>query len=138
MSWLHRATPSTAPAPPPELVAASVDFPNDVEPARTEWFAPGTEPGARRLTTGEPRIVAPVDGTIMALDPDIPPDRQRVPLEVASTVPGLRWRVDDVDLGPATGLTLWKPTAGRHTIALADGQRRDVAVASVEVRGGSR
>ncbi len=138
MSFLHRAAPSAAPAPPAELVAAEVDFPDGVEPPRTEWFVRGTEPGTRRLATGDPRIVAPVDGTIVALDPDIPPDYQRVPLEVAGAAPGIRWRVDDADLGPAAGLTLWNPTRGTHTIALVDEARRDVAVATVEVRGGRR
>ena len=138
MSFLHRATPSTAPAPPAELVAARVEVPDGVEPARAEWFARGTEPGARRLASGDPRIVAPVDGTIVALDPDIPPNYPRVPLEVAGRAAGIRWRVDDADLGPAAGLTLWNPTRGTHTIALVDDERRDVAVARVEVRGGGR
>jgi penicillin-binding protein 1C len=138
MSWLHRTTPSVAPPPPTGLVAAEVDFPGDVEPGRREWFVPGTEPGARRLATGEPRIVAPVDGTIVALDPDIPHDRQRVPLEVAGAGPGTRWRVDDVDLGAAAGLTLWEPTPGTHTVALVDACDHAVAVATVEVRGAGR
>ena len=104
-------------------------------PGRREWFVPGTEPGARRLATGEPRIVAPVDGTIVALDPDIPRDRQRVPLEVAGAIPGTRWRIDDVDLGAAAGLTLWEPTPGTHTVTLVDPSAQAVAVATVEVRG---
>jgi len=138
MTWLHRATPSNALPPPPELVAATVDFPGAVEPARREWFAPGTEPGTRTLATGDPRIVAPVDGTIVALDPDIPDDRQRLPLEVAGTAPGLRWHIDDADLGPARDLTLWQPVPGTHTVALVDDQRRELDVATFEVRGGHR
>jgi penicillin-binding protein 1C len=135
MSWLHRDTPSVAPEPPAGVVAAHVDFPDDVEPGRREWFVPGTEPGARRLATGAPRIVAPVDGTIVALDPDIPRDRQRVPLEVAGAVPGTRWRVDDVDVGAAAGLMLWEPTPGTHTVALVDPTERHLATATIEVRG---
>ena len=138
MTWLHRATASSAPAPPSELVATTVDFPAAAEPARREWFAPGTEPGTRALATGNPRIVTPVDGTIVALDPDIPPDRQRVPLELAGASPGLRWRVDDIDLGPAHELTLWEPEPGTHSVALVDATRRALDVASVEVRGGRR
>lgn len=137
MSWLHHATPSAAPAPPPGLVAAAVDFPNDVEPPRRDWFAAGTEPAARRLARGEARIVTPVDGTIVALDPDIPADLQRVPLEAAGGDPGMRWRVDDADLGPAAGLALWDPTPGPHVVALVDERRGPLASARVEVRGGS-
>lgn len=138
MSWLHRATPSAAPVPPAELVAATVEFPDGLEPARRDWFAHGTEPGARVLAAGEPRIVAPVDGTIIALDPDIPDDRQRVPLEVAGETPDARWRVDDVDLGPARGLTLWAPTSGTHVVRLVGADAMPLAAATVEVRGGRR
>ncbi len=138
MTWLHRATPSAAPLPPAGLVAATVDFPDGVEPARREWFVAGTEPPARRLADGMPRIVTPVDGTIVALDPDIPRERQRVPLEVAGAAAGVRWRVDDADLGPAATLTLWEPTPGRHVVQLVDARRRALAVARVEVRGGRR
>jgi penicillin-binding protein 1C len=136
LTFLHRAAPSAAPSAPTGLVAASVDFPATVEPPRREWFASSTEPGARTLAIGEPRIIAPVTGTIVALDPDIPADRQRVPLEVAGESPGLRWRIDDTDLGPARGLTLWEPKPGTHTVALVDEQRRERDVATFEVRGG--
>jgi penicillin-binding protein 1C len=138
MTWLHRALPSHAPAAPPALVAVSVDFPAAAEPARREWFVRGTEPGSRTLATGNPRIIAPVDGTIVALDPDIPPDRQRVALELAGAAPGLRWRVDEADLGPARALTLWEPAPGTHTVALVDAARRTLDAATVEVRGGRR
>jgi penicillin-binding protein 1C len=138
MSFLHRATPSAAPSAPAGLVAASVDFPDALEPTRREWFASGTEPGTRALAIGEPRIVAPVTGTIVALDPDIPADRQRVPLEVTGASLGLRWRLDDTDLGPARGLTLWEPEPGTHTVALVDDRRRERDVATFEVRGSRR
>jgi len=138
MSWLHRTMPSAAPSPPAELVAASVAFPDELEPARRDWFARGTAPGARVLAAGAPRIVAPVDGTIVALDPDIPDDRQRVPLEVAGEIPGVRWRVDDVDLGPARGLTLWAPTAGTHVVRLVGADAMPLAAATIEVRGARR
>lgn len=138
MTWLHRATPSAAPLPPAELVAATVEFPDGIEPGRRDWFARGTEPGARRLAAGAPRIVAPVDGTIIALDPDIPGDRQRVPLEAAGEAPGVRWRVDDVDLGPAHGLTLWAPTSGTHVVRLVGADALPLAAATIEVRGTRR
>ncbi len=95
----------------------------------------GTEPGARALAAGVARLVAPVDGTIVALDPDIPEDRQRVPLELAGAAPGLRWRIDDADFGPAAGLTLWQPVGGTHTVALVDADARVVDTATLEVRG---
>jgi penicillin-binding protein 1C len=137
MSWLHRAAASAAPEPPAELVAAAVTFPDAVEPTRRDWFVRGTEPGARVLAAGDPRIVTPVDGTIIALDPDIPADRQRVPLEAAGAARGVRWRVDGVDVGPAGGLTLWEPTPGTHVVRLVDAAAAPLAAVAVEVRGGA-
>jgi penicillin-binding protein 1C len=135
MNALHRTTASRAPAPPPALVAAAARFPDDVETERREWFVAGTEPGARMLATGDPRITAPVAGTIIALDPDIPPDRQRVALDLTGTAPGLRWQLDDTDLGPAKGLTLWEPTPGTHTLRLIDASANERDAATFEVRG---
>jgi penicillin-binding protein 1C len=140
MTWLHRATPSAAPAPPPGLVAATVAFPDDVEPQRREWLVAGTAPGTGVLAAGAPRIATPIDGTIVALDPDIPAERQRLPLRAAGAAAGLRWRVDDTDLGAATAPApaLWQPTPGMHVVALVDAARVPLATATVEVRGGRR
>ncbi len=138
MTALHRRGDSTAPLAPAGVVAATAAFPGDVEPVRREWFLAGTEPGTRALASGDPTILAPVSGTIVALDPDIPDERQRVPLESAGATPGLRWRIDDADLGPAHGVTLWEPTRGTHTVALVDAAARILDTAIVEVRGGRR
>jgi penicillin-binding protein 1C len=135
MNVLHRTMPSRAPAPPPSVTAAVAEFPNAVEAERREWFVAGTEPGPRTLATGDPRITAPLAGTIVALDPDIPAGRQRVALEASGAVPGLRWRLDGVDLGPAIGLTLWEPRPGTHTLRLMDAAANERDAATFEVRG---
>jgi hypothetical protein len=107
MNWLHRSTPSAAPSPPAELVRPSSS--SGVEPPRREWFA---EHRARRAPARERRPAhrGTRRRTIVALDPDIPRDRQRAARGRGRDT-GVRWRVDDVDLGPASGLTLWSPGA---------------------------
>ena len=97
-----------------------------LEAARTEWFLPGTqqayfaidsvavdayEMGAGRqkdlksrsrarsddaVQPAGVRIATPVSGTIVALDPDIPPMRQRLQFAATAHPPGmaLRWRLD--------------------------------------------
>ena len=80
-------------------------FPRGVEPERAEWFLAGTEPQAvaQTLALEQPRIVAPAQGTLIALDPDIPPSRQRIVFEARVLDGTTRWILDGADLG--AGLT---------------------------------
>jgi penicillin-binding protein 1C len=136
MHALHRAAPSVAPAPPPGVVAARVAFAGDVEPERGDWFLRGTEPAAvTTIATRHARIVAPVSGTIIALDPEIPPDRQRVAFEAEGADRDLRFVLDDVEIGRASGPMLWKPVRGRHVLVLRDEHERLRDTITFEVRG---
>ena len=103
--------------------------------------------------SGQPvRIARPASGTILALDPDIPPDRQRVqliarqagmPAEQAWRDNSLRWRmvtpragapeaVRDIGRGSQLG---WLPWPGRHRIELVDAAGKVLDSVQVEVRG---
>ena len=139
MAWLHRDTPSAPPEPPAGILTRSVSFPEDAEPARTEWFLPGTEPptpaAPGTLAGGFPRILAPASGTLIALDPDIPAQLQRIAFEAQATDERLRWALDGTDLGPATQPVLWEPRPGRHTLALVDAAARPHATVTFTVRG---
>ncbi|HMH52892.1 MAG TPA: penicillin-binding protein 1C [Candidatus Acidoferrum sp.] len=137
MSALHRAVPSPAPAPPPGVVAARVAFAGGVEPERRDWFLRGTEPvaAATLVAARQARIVAPVSGTIIAIDPEIPPDRQRVAFEADGTDAGLHFVLDDVEIGRAPGPLLWQPHPGRHVLALRDEHARLRDTVTFEVRG---
>lgn len=147
VGYLHRRLPSTAPAMPPGVIETRVTFENNVEPARNEWFVRGTETplvglaadadaAARRVSTrGAVRIGTPTDGTIFALDPDIPAARQRVSFERASGASTLStWRLDGKTLGHAPRVP-WLPWPGRHLLELvnADGSVADAV--HFEVRG---
>jgi penicillin-binding protein 1C len=129
MAGLHRTVPSEPPPPPAGLVAAGA-----------EWFLPGTEPAGGPEATvvaaaGAPRILNPVAGSVIALDPDIPPGRQRVVFELEGRGAPYRWRLDETDLGAATGAVLWEPVAGRHALFLVDAAGRAVESTRFEVRG---
>ena len=126
-----------APPPPAGVVAAAVTFADGGEPARREWFVRGTAPPAapRRLAPDRPRIVAPVDGAVIAVDPDVPPARHRVALEARTGGRRLRWRVDGVDHGDAGRALLWPPRPGRHQVGLADASGASVDAIRIEVRG---
>ena len=159
MRHLHARTPSRAPAPPAGVVRQPVRFGDTLEAARDEWFLPGTEQtlfamdsGAARAsqasagglkdikTTAQdnaPRISAPQDGTILALDPDIPPARQRLTLLAdAGGAPAaqLRWWIDDRPIGSGARAQ-WLPWPGRHVVQLRDAQGRVHDERRIQVRG---
>jgi len=137
MTWLHRDGASPPPPPPAGLLTRPVRFPGQGEPDRIEWFLQGTEPreALAELAEAPARIVAPVDGTIVALDPDIPSGRQRVLFERSASRRALRWLLDGSDVGPATHAIAWLPRPGKHILVLADGAARPIDSVSFEVRG---
>jgi penicillin-binding protein 1C len=137
MSWLHRATPSQAPRSPGGVLSQRIAFPHRVEPERNEWFIRGTEPrgAAQELAHEQAHILAPVDGAILALDPDIPSARQRVVFEAASAQATFRWMLDGVRIGTAAEPFLWEPRPGRHTLTLCDERDNPIDVVQFGVRG---
>ncbi|MGJ7508060.1 penicillin-binding protein 1C [Variovorax sp. GT1P44] len=138
MGFLHRNEASRAPAPPSGIVQAHVRFGDELEAARSEWFIAGTEQAMFALspdapaTESAPRITAPSNGTIIALDPDIPPNRQRVRFEAEGR--GLQWRIDGKPFARGNSAQ-WLPWPGRHRIELVDAQGHVVDELRLEVRG---
>jgi penicillin-binding protein 1C len=140
MGFLHRNEPSRAPAPPAGLVQARVRFGDDLEAARSEWFIAGTEQAVFAIPPGAldggsaARITAPSDGTIIALDPDIPPNRQRVRFEAEGRGAGMQWRIDGKPLARGNKAQ-WLPWPGRHVVELLDARGQVVDQIKLEVRG---
>ena len=160
MRHLHARTPSRPPAPPPGVLRQRVRFGDQLEAARDEWFLPGTQQalfaidseaasarpasagGQKGLKSedepaGPPRITAPQDGIILALDPDIPPARQRLTLlaDAGGAAPAsLRWWIGarEVGRGPQAQ---WLPWPGRHVVQLRDAAGRVQDERRIEVRG---
>jgi len=139
--FLHAAdVPPPAPVPS-GLVHESVRFEPPLEAERDEWFLRGTEMAVvKSSATGAastPRIRYPSPDTIIALDPDLPPGRQRVVFEAAPIVPGLGWRLDSTTLADVRGRASWVPQPGRHTLELTDASGDVVSRVLFEVRGDS-
>jgi len=78
------------------------------------------------------RITAPASGTIIALDPDIPPARQR--LQFTATGDGLLWRMDGKPLGQGPRVA-WLPWPGRHVVQITDPKGQVLDEIRIEVRG---
>ncbi|MDM0052226.1 penicillin-binding protein 1C [Variovorax sp. J22R115] len=138
MGYLHRNEASRAPAPPAGLVQTRVRFGDELEAARNEWFIAGTEQAVFALapdasaTEAASRITAPSNGTIIALDPDIPPNRQRVRFEAEGR--GLQWRIDGKPFARGNSAQ-WLPWPGRHRVELVDARGQVVDEIRLEVRG---
>ena len=146
MDWLQRGgggrarVRSEAPKPPPGVLRQPIRFEpagKVDEPARQEWFVAGTGMAVVRLA--EPKALAhiayPGQGSIIALDPDIPPERQRVALQLSGQPDaGWQWRIDSEALGSAANEVLWRPRPGRHRLTLLDRNNRALESVGFEVR----
>ena len=136
MDRLQRGTTVPAPAAPKGVVGMDIRFEPAVEPARQEWFIKGTEMPVVRAAanTALTRIAYPTDGTVIALDPDIPPANQRIPLRLSGTMPrGGHWRINDQRLPPAAG-DRWLPQPGRHRLSVHDARGTLIDSTRFEVR----
>ncbi len=135
MDHLHRGRPSPAPLPPQGVVAEDIVFTPPIEAPRCEWFLAGT--AMRRIAFSgiearRPRIVYPGRDMSVALDPDIPAERQRLFLRAEPALPGLAWHIDRVPVSSAAG---WPPVSGRHQLTLRDANGRIADRVVFEVRG---
>jgi penicillin-binding protein 1C len=140
MAELHRDRPSRAPRPPAGLIEQPVRFAGwpKPEPARDEWFLQGTQQAVWQVQAPPARraILNPQDGAIYALDPDIPPQVQRLTFETGAAGNRRDWWLDGKHLGPARGgqAPRWLPWPGRHTLELREG-RTVIDRVRFEVRG---
>ena len=129
MLALHQGRPGTAPARPHGIDARDIVFAGGIEPPRREYFLAGTGQSsfAEKPSSAErPRIVAPVSGSIYALDPDIPLSRQRIRVSVSGASTGDQLLFDNHALGPAEDAPLLLPTPGAHLISVIDAQGQTV------------
>jgi penicillin-binding protein 1C len=132
---LHDGQPSRPPALARGVSATEVVFEGAREPARHEVFLVGTEQVRQRasaqLSSGRRfGIVSPRDGSVFALDPDIPPAAQRLTFEGELGT----WVLDGRRLGRSSSIS-WSPWPGRHELVLLGRDGRQVQTVRFEVRG---
>jgi penicillin-binding protein 1C len=123
MMALHRDVPGRAPPRPAQIEERTIRFAGGIEQPRREYFLRGTAVGeiaAAPAASRRPRIVNPVAGSVYAIDPDIPADRQRLAIAVTGEAAGYRLLLDRRDLGPAGATPLIQPPPGQHRLRLVD------------------
>ncbi|CAN5819693.1 penicillin-binding protein 1C [soil metagenome] len=111
------------PALPPGIERRAIRFANHVEQPRLEYFLAGTaqsEIAAAPRSARRPRIINPVAGSVYAIDPDIPPDRQRLAVGVSGEVTAHRLLLDKRDLGAADSQPQILAPPGQHRLRLVD------------------
>jgi penicillin-binding protein 1C len=151
MRHLHRERPSRAPTPPAGVTSLRTHYAQAQEASRSEWFLSGTETAlvhqdainSIASSAGNTpansqkslKIASPSPGTIIALDPDIPPRHQR--LQLRSNAPAqnsTRWLLDGKELARGAQAA-WLPWPGKHVIGLANAQGQVLDEVKIEVRG---
>ena len=141
VDYLHRRSTSTQPQRPPSVIARQIEYEQDIEAAREEYFVAGTEfdvVAAKAAGTVRAGIAYPGNGSIIALDPDIPDGVQRMRFVAAPQLPGQRWQLDGETLGAPDQPVLWAPQPGRHDLVLVDAGGEEVDRVRFEVRGAAR
>ncbi|MDO8457053.1 MAG: penicillin-binding protein 1C [Burkholderiaceae bacterium] len=78
------------------------------------------------------RITTPTSGTIIALDPDIPPNRQRVSFQAEGQ--NVAWLLDGKPFAKGNAAQ-WLPWPGRHVVQLVDAKGVKLDEIRLEVRG---
>ncbi len=123
MMALHAHYPGRAPQMPEGIEERAIRFAANIEAPRQEYFLRGTGQTiqiAAPATARRPRITNPVSGSVYALDPDIPIDRQKLGFAVTGEVSGHRLVLDRRDLGDAASAPLVLAGPGVHQLALID------------------
>lgn len=145
MAYLHADLASSRPEMPVGVHAAQVSFDDDIEPQRLDYFVGDTALTQVRKVHAQhgpdlrgSYIAAPADGTIFALDPDIPPANQRVVFRASAQTAWasnrLTWRIDGGE--PLQGReVLWLPMPGRHRMELIGKEGEVLDSVTINVRG---
>ncbi len=139
MNWLHRNDVSPRREPSAKIVRKKIDFRGGPEPSREEWFIQGTEPHSEEKRIGQfnQRIVYPLSDTVIALDPDIPPEHQKIFFISQTHEEDLRWVLNGHTISRVGKVLPWTPKTGVHTLMLCDRESRVIDSIHFEVRGPS-
>ncbi|MGE0383696.1 MAG: penicillin-binding protein 1C [Gammaproteobacteria bacterium] len=137
MAALHAGVPPPPPVAPPGVAAVEVVFSPAIEAPRREWFLWGTQSGRIALAGAGAagRIRSPAEGEVVALDPDIPEPRQRMPFAADGAPRGARFVLNGTALGGAGRHLLWRPEPGEHRLALVAVDGAELDAVRFTVRG---
>jgi penicillin-binding protein 1C len=135
MNALHTRENSREPLPPAGV--RRVQFLDAKGQMRLEWFVDGTEPGQQKLADRRwaLKILHPLDGTLLAFDPDIPDTQQLLFFEASAKLPtGARWILDGKVLAEDR-VRMSALSNGAHRLEIRDREGRRLDAVNFEMRG---
>jgi penicillin-binding protein 1C len=137
MNFLHQKEGSVKRWPPASLVRSRVQYSEEGETREEEWFIRGTEPHVKYPRAGQfnRRIVYPPSGAVIAWDPDIPPELQKVFFVSQTSEGSLQWILNGEAMDRVGKTVSWTPKAGKYALALADPEGNILDSVYFEVRG---
>jgi penicillin-binding protein 1C len=157
MQYLHTRDQlrQQVPQKPASVVEQDIRYADKIEAPRQEYFLAGTEQSLITTASSDDISIAiryPTPGMLVALDPDIPPQRQRIRFAADGLPSGGVWRLDGKLLtAPAAKAGKktsrqpavqdpqlafdWMPWPGRHVLELLDHKMAVVDQVRFEVRG---
>ena len=137
MNFLHQKEGSVKSKPPASLMRSKVQYSKNGESREEEWFIQGTEPHLKHPRTGQynRRIVYPPSGAVIAWDPDIPPELQKVFFVSQTSEGSLQWILNGETMDRGGKMVSWAPKAGKYALALADPEGNILDSVYFEVRG---
>ena len=127
MNYLHRGKTSQSPQAPSGILSAQLTFQGSIEPQRKDWFIEGTEPVTPVVLNtihAKPRITYPTQETLIAIDPEIPENLQRVTFRFEPQTHRLEWTLNKEKIGANEPFYLWMPKRGTHELAISDDEGR--------------
>jgi penicillin-binding protein 1C len=129
MNYLHHDAPSKPPVAPAGVTSRVMTFHDSARRyEKKEYFLAGTEQVSNmaRFTEARPKILYPAPDMVIALDPDIPGDHQKVFIKTAPGDPSLQLIMDHTLIGQAPFVS-WMPVPGKHRLSLInrDGATED-------------
>jgi penicillin-binding protein 1C len=139
MAALHPGLESKEPDPPSGVTPFFTHFSPSAEPSRREWYLRGAEMSNRAVAAVpervRPSIESPANGMVIAIDPDIPADHQRVLISARGAEGTMRLKLNDLLLGSAVMKRLWDPRPGAYYLTLEDSTGRQIDRIFFTVRG---
>ena len=98
-----------------------------------KWFIKGTEPAPiekNRSSLKSAKITYPVPGMVVALDPEVRDNRQKIELRTSHPAPGLSFHISGHKVGRADTPVFWEVARGTHRVELRG--KDDAVVDAVE------
>lgn len=146
MKYLNQNSKSQKPTPPDNVINQIITFNPEVEAERSEWFVKGTQVAKiEKIENHEVvKINYPNDGTIIALDPDIPPYNQKIQINISTkTVGNWYWQIVSQNknlnsksdkLTKSVGFadreivnnSWWLPMPGKYKLIISDKQGNEI------------